>query len=180
MQPQPLMLYRRRWTLIFQVPFTLLMVATLVYGLSVALTTDNKLVAAICWLGAFGSFCIGWTLGRSALDAYQLREPAVTIDACGITDLRDEDPQTVHWQSMQWVKLDLGEDAIFIKLVPKPTDSLLRRIGTTLRRWQLLGDVVVDLRGLPYDAQQLKNTLKAHHMAAGPQSLVPRTNGVQG
>lgn len=71
MQPQPILLYRRRWTLVFQVPFVLLMAVCLAFSLYWASVSNDRLLTALCLCAAFVSFCVGGTLGRSALEAYR-------------------------------------------------------------------------------------------------------------
>lgn len=171
MLPRPILLYRRRWTLVSQVPFALLMAACCACAVYFAWRAQTPVVAAFFWLGAFGTFCIAGSLGHASLNAYRLREPALVIDETGITDLRDTDPRTLPWQAMQRVVLDNYENAILVRLVPAPDTSLLRAITDTLRRWQLRGDAVFSLGGLGYDANQLRTSLQAFHRAACPPSL---------
>lgn len=116
MQPRPIFLYRRRWTLLFHVPITLLMVACLAYSALLIYTADNRLVTLTGSVGAFASFCIAGTMGRSAWEAYRVREPAVVIDESGITDLREQDSHTVPWEAMERVLLDITENTIRVKL----------------------------------------------------------------
>lgn len=174
MQPRPIFMYRRRWTLLFQVPFTLLMLACLAYSVLLIYAADNKLLTLIGSAGAFGSFCIAGTLGRSAWEAYREREPALVIDESGITDLRDDDSQTVPWEAMERVLLDISENIIRVKLRTSSTESALGVIVKTLQRWQRGGDVVFLLGGLAYDARQVQMALRAHHAAA-----VPRRSALQ-
>lgn len=165
------MLYRRRWTLIFQVPFVLLMAACFASAVYFAWMAETPGIAAFFWLGAFGAFCIAGSLGNASLNAYRLREPALTIDETGITDLRNDDPRTVPWHAMQRVVLDNYENTILVKLVPAADASLVRTIAATLRRWQLRADVVFSLGGLGYDPNLLRNSLQAFHRAANPPPL---------
>ncbi|MBL7087294.1 hypothetical protein [Acidovorax sp.] len=172
MQPQPIMLYRRRWTLVFQVPFTLLVLACLAFSLYWAAVSNDRLLTILCLCAAFVAFCVGGTLGRSTLEAYRVRDPAVVIDATGITDLRQDDPHTVPWEAMERVHLDNYENVILVKLRPGHKDSALRVIFKALQRWQQRGDVVFFLGGLAYDTRQIQTALKAFHAAAAPK---PRT-----
>ena len=71
MPPPPILLYRRRWTLVFQVPFVLLMAICLAFSVYWALASNDRLFTALCLFAAFVSFCVGGTLGRSALEAYR-------------------------------------------------------------------------------------------------------------
>lgn len=170
MQPQPILLYRRRWTLIFQLPFTLLMVLTLPYAVYLAVAVDGPLFRAVFSLAAFAAFCIAWTLGRSAWEAYRWRDPALVVDATGITDLRGDDQHCVRWDAMERVHLDNYENRILIRLRAARTESALGVVIKTLRRWQMEGDVAISLRGLAYNTQQIQTGLKAFHAAATPQS----------
>ena len=174
MQPRPIFLYRRRWTLLFSVPITLLMVACLVYSVLLIYTADNRLVTLTGSVGAFASFCIAGTLGRSAWEAYRVREPAVVIDESGITDLREEDSHTVPWEAMERVWLDITENTIRVKLRSSSNASALGVIVKTLQRWQRGSDVVFLLGGLAYDVRQVQTALHAHHAAA-----VPRRSSLQ-
>ena len=170
MQPQPILLYRRRWTLIFQVPFTLLMVLSLAYAVYFAVAVDGPLFRAVFSLAAFAAFCIAWTLGRSAWEAYQWRDPALVVDATGITDLRGDDQRCVRWDAMERVHLDNYENLILIRLSDAGTGSALGAVFRTLQRWQQGGDFAFSLRGLAYDTRQIQTALKAFHAAAAPQS----------
>lgn len=136
MQPQPIALHRRRWTLVFQMPFTLLMALCMAYSLHWACASSDRLFTVFFLCAAFVVFCVGGTLGRAALEAYRVQDPAVVIDATGITDLRQEDPRTVPWDAVERVQLDNAEDVILIQLRPGHKDSALRVIGKTLQRWQ--------------------------------------------
>lgn len=166
MQPQPILLYRRRWTLLFQVPFTLMMVLCLAYSLYRAYVSNDRLFTALFLCAAFLTFCIAWTLGGAALQAYLQRNPAVVIDATGITDLRPDDPHTVPWEAMERVHLDNHENVILVKLHTSHKDSALRVIAKALKRWQQRGDVVFSLGGLAYDTRQIQKALKVFHTAA--------------
>jgi len=172
MPPQPILLYRRRWTLVFQVPFVLLMAICLAFSLYGALASNDRLFTALCLCAAFVSFCVGGTLGRSALEAYREQDRAIVIDATGITDLRQDDPHTVPWEAMERVHLDDYEGVILVKLRPGHKDSALGVIIKTLKRWQQRGDVVFALGGLAHDPRQIQTTLKAFHAAAASK---PRT-----
>lgn len=174
MPPQPIVMYRRRWTLLFQVPFTLLMVACLAYSVLLIYAADNKLLTLIGSVGAFSSFCIAGTFGRSAWEAYRERDPVVVIDESGITDLRDEDSHTVPWEAMERVLLDITENTIRVKLRTSTTESAIGVIVKALQRWQRGGDMVFLLGGLAYDARQVQMALRAHHAAA-----VPRRSALQ-
>lgn len=172
MPPQPILLYRRRWTLVFQVPFVLLMAICLAFSLYWASVSNDRLLTALCLCAAFVSFCVGGTLGRSALEAYREQDPAIVIDATGITDLRQDDPHTVPWEAMERVHLDDYEGVILVKLRPGHKDSALGVIIKTLKRWQQRGDVVFALGGLAHDPRQIQTALKAFHAAAATK---PRT-----
>lgn len=139
MQPQPILLYRRRWTLVFQVPFVLLMAVCLAFSLYWASVSNDRLLTALCLCAAFVTFCVGGTLGRSALEAYREQDPAVVIDATGITDLRQDDPHTVTWEAMERVHLDDYEGVILVKLRPGHRDSARGVIVKALKRWQQRG-----------------------------------------
>lgn len=168
MQPQPILLYRRRWTLLFQVPFTLLMLLCLAYSLYWAYVSSERLYTALFLLAAFVTFCLAWTLGSAALKAYFERNPAVVIDASGITDLRHEAPNTVPWEAMERVHLDNHENVILIRLHPGRKDTALRVVIAALQRWQRRGDVAFPLGGLAYDTPKIRKALKAFHASVVP------------
>lgn len=165
MQPQPIFLYRRRWTLLFQVPFAVLMAILTAYAIFLAVVFDDRLFTVLFSLGAFCTFCLAWTLGQSALDAHKNREPAVVIDAIGITDLRDEDPQPVHWEALERVRMD-SDDRIVVRLLTSEKASALRVISLALQRWTEGGDVVISLAGLAHNPYTMQRTLSAFHKAA--------------
>lgn len=169
MPPQPILLYRRRWTLIFQVPFTLMMILCLAYAVYFAVAVEGPLFRAVFSFAAFGAFCIAWTLGRAAWEAYQSRDPAVVLDGTGITDLRSDAQRFVPWEAMERVHLDNYENMILIRLRTTRSDSALGILFTTLQRWQQGGDVAFSLRGLAYDTRQIQTALKAFHTAATPR-----------
>jgi len=165
MQPQPILLYRRRWTLFFQVPFVVLMAILTAFAIFMAVAFDDRLFTVVFSLGAFCTFCIAGTLGRSAWEAHRNREPAVVIDAAGITDLRDEDPQPMPWEAMERVRLD-SDERIVVRLRTSDKAPALRVISQALQRWQQGGDVVVSLAGLAHNPHTMQRTLSAFHTAA--------------
>ncbi|KRD14490.1 MULTISPECIES: hypothetical protein [Acidovorax] len=173
MQPHPILLYRRRWTLFFQVPFAVLMAILTAYAIFMALVFDDRLFTVLFSFAAFCTFCLAWTLGRGALEAHKNREPAVVIDETGITDLRDEDPQPVPWEAMERVRLD-SDDRIVVRLHTSDKVSALRVISLALQRWQQGGDVVVSLAGLAHNPHILQRTLSTFHKAAAASAQTPR------
>ena len=160
MPSQPILLYRRRWTLIFQVPFVLLMAACLAFSLFLALASGSRLLAALGWVGAFVSFCVGGTLGNAAWKAYRWRDPAMVIDADGITDLQGDEPRTVPWSAMDRVHLDNYESVILVRLRQGTKTSFVGAAVQALQRWQRRGDVAFHLGGLAYDTRQVQVALK--------------------
>ncbi len=172
MRPANMLLYRRRWTLFFQVPFAVVMGILTVYVLVMAVVLDDRLFTILFSLSAFCTFCLAWTLGRAALEAHRNREPAVVIDATGITDLREEGPQPVPWDAMERVRLD-SDDRIVIRLHTSEKASTVRVVSLALQRWQQGGDVVVSLAGLGFNPYELHRTLNAFHKAA-PDQAPPR------
>lgn len=167
MPPQPLALYRRRWTQWFTVPFVAVMAACTVFAIFQAVALDDRLFTAVFSLSAFCTFCLAWTLGNSALEAHRNREPAVVIDHTGITDLRQEDPQPIPWSAIERVRLD--EDRIVVRLRTAETTSALQVVSQALQRWQRGGDLVVALDGLGHNPYKLQQALAAFHKA--PTSL---------
>lgn len=163
MPPQPIVMYRRRWTQWFTVPFAALMAACTVYAIFMAVVFDDRLFIAVFSLSAFCTFCIAWTLGNSALEAHRNREPAVVIDHTGITDLRQEDPEPIPWSAMERVRLD--EDRILIRLRTADLASALHVVSKALQRWQHGGDVVVALDGLGHNPYKLQRALATFHKA---------------
>jgi hypothetical protein len=173
MQPQPIFLYRRRWTLFIQVPFVALMAILTAYAIFMAVVFDDRLFTVLFSFSAFCTFCITGTLGRTALEAHNNREPAVVINAEGITDLREDDPQPVPWEAMERVRLD-SDDRLVIRLLTAEKVSALRVISLALQRWQQGGDVVVSLVGLAHNPHTLQRTLSAFHQAAATPRPVSR------
>lgn len=88
----------------------------------------------------------------------------MVIDANGITDLREEDPQPVPWEAMEHVLLD-SEDRIVVRLLTSEKASALRVISLALQRWTQGGDVVVSLVGLAHNPYTMQRTLSAFHKA---------------
>ena len=170
MQPPAIHLYRRRWTLYFQVPFTVLMALTTAYSVFLAVASNDRLLTLIGAIGAFGSFCITWTLARSAWDAHQNREPALIIDAQGILDLRQDDPQTVRWNAMESVHINFRTDAIVARLRHGNQGSITQALQRAYRGG---GDVAFSLHGLAHDTSVIQSTLKAFHEAAVPPAQRP-------
>lgn len=170
MRPATMLLYRRRWTLFFQVPCAVLLAAGTVYSVFLAVAFDNRLFTPLSLFGAFCMFCLSWTLGRSALEAQRNREPAVAIDASGITDLRDDDPHPVPWHAMESVHIN-RRNCIVIRLMSSEKASALRVITLSLQRWHQGGDVVISLVGLGVNHYVLHRTLSAFHKAASNPAL---------
>ena len=168
MPPQPILLYRRRWTLVFQVPFAALMAILTAYAIFMAVVFNDRLFTPLFSLGALCTFCVAWTMGRDALEAHRNREPVVVIDETGITDLRDENPQPVPWQAMVRVRLN-SDDRLVIRLLTAEKASALRVISLAMQRWTNGGDKVIYLAGLAYNPYMMQRTLNAFHKAAtGP------------
>ncbi len=159
MPPTPVNLYRRRWTLMFSLPFTALMLGTCVYALFVLGVADDRLVQVIAGVAAFGTFCVGGTFAKAVYEALSNLQPAVIIDARGVEDLRGAG--LLAWQYIESVKLDPDEQLILVKFVDNAATARRGLISTT-RRIFSGADQTIALGGLSYSHRKLAVSLAEH------------------
>lgn len=150
---RPLQLYRRRWTLVFSIPFTALMALVGAYSVFLMFIGD-RFVMVIGGFGAFVALCVGGTLARSALDAWSNTDPAVVVDLHGLHDLRGA-IGLIPWREIETAKLDLDEQRILVTFAT----GAAGRVKSTGRRLLTGGDYTVALGGLSYSHRELANTL---------------------
>lgn len=160
MSLNPVLLRRRRWTLVFSLPFTLLMVGTCAYSLFLIGAADERLVRWIAGFMAFGTFCVGGTFGKAVLEALYDLQPAVIIDASGLTDRRGAG--LLAWQDIESVKVDPDEQLILVKFVANAATARSGLISKTRRLFQG-ADYTVALGGLSYNPRTLARALAEHH-----------------
>lgn len=156
---EPMVLYRRRWTVYFTLPFAGLMLAVCAYSIFLMFTGD-KLVMLIGGVGAFATFCIGGTVGKSGWDALFHPEAAVVIDADGLHDARGT-TGPVAWNEIEKVRLDVAELRIYVHVGHQTPNR--HPLASTTRRLFTGGDFTVSLSGLGFDERQLAKALAAHH-----------------
>lgn len=168
--PRPLALRKRRWTLIFTLPFA---VTLALCGLGSVMLLHwlpgnfGVAAAAVC---AFTYLCVAGAIGKSALDTLATQAPSLIIDQDGLTDVsRNVGP--IPWRHMRRVDLDDYEGRIVVSLIHDPQTL----IGAARRVFDG-GDMAFSLAGLSYDAAQLEATLKAFHSQAMAKSGVRVAN----
>lgn len=120
--------------------------------------TGDRLAMVMGGCGAFVAFCVGGTLGRSALEAWRNNDPAVVIDQHGLNDLRSA-TGLIPWREIETVKLDVDERRILVNVAKGAANS--RR--STTRRLLAGGDYAVALGGLSYSHRELSKALAEHH-----------------
>jgi len=160
MLPKPLPLRRRRWTLVFSLPFTAFMAFAGAYSVFLMFSAE-RVAVMLGACGAFVSLCVGGTLGKAALDAWRNEEPAVVVGADGLHDLTGE-TGLVPWHRIDAVRLDDYEQRILVTLVVASPDRAGRLVSAT-RRLLAGADYKVDLRGLAYRPRELAAALAEHH-----------------
>lgn len=151
---RPLQLHRRRWTLVFSVPFIALMALVGAYSIFLLFTGD-RLVMVIGGIGAFVALCIVGTLGRSVVEAWRNNDPAVVVDQHGLNDLRSA-TGLIPWREIETVTLDVYEQRIIVKVAANSRRSITRRLLVG-------GDYAVALGGLSYSHRELSNALDEYH-----------------
>lgn len=169
MPAKRLALRRRRWTLIFSLPFTVLMLVICIYSVFL-LFTGNPLVTFIAGLSAFGTFCVGGTLGKTVLQALCDLQPAVIVDSNGLNDVRGG-TGLVPWHEIERVKLDLDEQRILVDVADHAAPDRRRWISRA-RRLLSGADYTVALAGLSYHPQELERALAWHHRQGGNRRAV--------
>ncbi len=169
MPAKRLALCRRRWTLVFSLPFTVLMLAICIYSV-VLLFTGNRLITFLAGLSAFGAFCVGGTLGKTVLQALCDLRPAVIVDSHGLNDIRGR-TGLVPWHEIERVTLDLDEERILVDVADPAAPDRRRWISRT-RRLLSGGDYTVALAGLSYHPRELEQALAWHHRQGGSRRAV--------
>lgn len=167
MPPRPLQLYRRRWTLVFSLPLVLMMGIVGIYSVYLMFTGD-RLVMMFAGCGAFVAFCVGGTFGKSVLEALRNKEPAVIIDARGLSDFRGS-VGLIPWHEIASARLGDDEQVILINF-GNQADQSRRRLTSTARRLFSGADCTVALGGLSYNFRELEKSL-AEHLRHGKTSV---------
>ena len=161
MPTKELQLRRRRWTLVFSLPFTLVMVAVGAYSIFLLFTAEERFVLALAGCGTFISLCLVATIGKAVLEAlYDLR-PAVVIDSTGLIDRRGS-AGLIPWHEIERVKLDVDEQQILVNMAGSASPDRRKLISTT-RRLIYGTDYTIALVGLRYDSRELERSLAEHH-----------------
>lgn len=158
MPPRPLQLQRRRWTLVFSVPFTAFMALVGTYSVYLMITGDS-LVMVVAGCGAFAALCIGGTVGKSVLEAWRNNDPAVIVDQHGLHDTRGA-TGFIPWDQIETVKLDVDEQRILINIA---TTHRRGPLASATRRLLAGADHTVALGGLSYSPRELAKALAEHH-----------------
>lgn len=161
MSPKSLELRRRRWTLVFSLPFTIFIIVTGLYSTFIAFVTEERLVAAIAGCGAFVAICVGGTFGKAVLEALSNLRPAVVLDSQGLNDLRGG-LGLLPWHDIERLKLDVDEQRILLNFSNGAGLGSHPLISTT-RRLFSGADYTVDLGGLHYNPRELRQALVAYH-----------------
>ena len=161
---KPIHLRRRRWTLFFTIPFTAAMLATFAYSVFLLIVIDERLVKLIAGVGAFATFCIGGSLGKTVLDALYDLEPAVIVNSEGLDDVRGG-TGLVFWHEIESVKLDMDEQQIRVKVAARAAPDRRALVSAT-RRLFTGADYSIDLHGLSYYPHGLKQALAEHQRKA--------------
>jgi hypothetical protein len=157
MTPKPLQLYRRRWTLVFSLPFTAFFVLVGAYSLFLLLNAPDRLIALFAGCALFVAFCVAGTMGKTVLQALLNKDPAVVIDSQGLWDMRED--SRLPWQEIGKLKLDGDEQRILVSLDTRAS----QRQTSQIRRLLSGADVTIALGGLSYDHRELEKSLLDHH-----------------
>ena len=157
---KPIHLRRRRWTLLFTIPFTMVMLASFAYSVFLLIAIDERLVKLIAGVGAFATFCIGGSMGKTVLDALYDLEPAVIVNSEGLDDIRGG-TGLVFWHEIESVKLDMDEQQIRVKVAARAAPDRRALVSAT-RRLFTGADYSIDLHGLSYHPHGLQQSLADH------------------
>ncbi|MDQ8023779.1 MAG: hypothetical protein REI94_18205 [Moraxellaceae bacterium] len=165
--PAPLHLHRSRWTLVFTLPFVLMMSVGGIWALVIALTSDEKIWIAAGWVAAFVAVCLVGTLGKSALEALRDRGVALIIDEQGVNDVRGG--QVFTWGEIAHIGIVAGGSHILLNLNASamPEGTGLKHVA---RRLVNGADHAIELRGLSYSPRALQFALKAFPRNAASRS----------
>ena len=123
--------------------------------------SGDRFLTVISGCAAFGAFCVGGTLGASALEVWRNHEPAIVIDAHGLNDLRGK-TGLIPWHDIESVQLDNDEQRILMNVVRGVAHSR-RRFASTTRRLLAGADYTIALGGLSYNHHELAKSLAEHH-----------------
>ncbi|WP_440225000.1 hypothetical protein ACQQ2N_07090 [Dokdonella sp. MW10] len=154
MSLKPIALYRRRWTLVFSLPFAAFMAIVALYSLYFAFAGGDRLVVLIAGGSAFVSICVGGTIGRSALEALLDKAPAVVIDEHGLEDVKSGDG-VIPWRDIAEVRFDSGRDQILVRLGASPPGGSQPTNGAMTRLFTG-ADITIPLDGLSYHPIKLQ------------------------
>lgn len=158
MPPKSLQLRRRRWTLVFSVPFTIFIAIVGAYSVCLIFSGDRFLML-IGGCSAFAAFCVGGTLGKSALEAWRNNDAAVVVDEHGLNDLRGK-TSFIPWHQIETVKLDVDEQRVLVNMAK---DGRRHLITSATRRLLSGADHTIALEGLSYSHHELAKALAEHH-----------------
>lgn len=164
---------RRKWTLIFSIPFVAMLVAGGVYALYLflAVGADDKLIRLFSGLALFVYFCVAGTMGRSVLDVLRSQGPALIVDAEGITDV-EHDAELVPWTEIEKVKIDDEDNCIVVNFFEGSRYVAGRgQVSKITRRLLRRGDRKFPLQGLVFRWHDLEKALKEFHAAALAQEV---------
>ncbi len=166
MPPEPLQLRRRRWTLVFSIPFLLFIVLGGVYCV-VALSSgfDGRLGIALAVCAGFTTFCVAGTLGKLVFEAIVDKGPALIVNARGLHDLRSK-RGLIPWGHIERVRFDDEDTHLLVTLKPEAAPRR-GRLMRAVRSLLSVADYSIALGALSYDHGQLKRTLDAFHRAEG-------------
>jgi hypothetical protein len=159
-----LIIYRRRWTAYFGLPFSLVMSISGILGAVLARSQlDGNFGIAVAVLSLFGALCVAIPVGRSSWIALTNKEPALVVDSRGITDHFHLNA-FLPWSDVQSVSLDYGDgNALTIVLrdgarTPggKSVEPSLTR---TFKRAFTGADLTIPLGSLSYNPNKLRDLL---------------------
>jgi hypothetical protein len=163
-----LVMSRRCWTAYFTLPFA---IGLLIAGFGSALIAydnfEGKFGIAVAGLCLFSTLCVGIPVGRSAWTALTNKEPALIVDASGITDYFHLNV-FLQWSDMKSVSLDYGDgNCLSIVLrdgATTPDGTPVRQSVTRAIKRAFTGsDLKIPLGSLTYNPNKLRELLK-HYM----------------
>jgi hypothetical protein len=168
-----LVMHRRRWTAWFTLPFAIVL---LIGGCTGALIAyghfDGNLGIGIGGLALFGALCVAIPVGRSAWIALTNKEPALIVDANGITD-HFHLHAFLPWSQIQSASADLRDgDSLSIVLRDGVTAPNGKRVepgvARALKRAFTGSDLQIPLGSLSYNPNKLRDLL-TYYMSSGRQ-----------
>ena len=166
-KPAPLSFERRRWTVVFSLPFAFVVcLAGLSAPFLLPAMFGARLGLAMGIFFALMSLALAASVAGPALKALREQGPALVVDARGITD---NFHLHVHlpWSAVQSATVDYGEgDSLMLTLRPGaqlPDGGVVQKsLWRRVRRAFNGGDVRIPLGGLVYEHRRLRDALKAH------------------